>query len=150
MAMNEHDRERLIALLGMLGSEYLGERDNAAGLIVRFMAERSLQWSDVIAGSTSVRLPLEPWPEARRRDEAAMRAAQQQAQHYQSAINEQYWQSQQMNTSPEQWQQWQRAVWGAEVSANAQPGQYRAYSNPPSSDVGDMYRNKQTAGPQAR
>jgi hypothetical protein len=49
MALPAPDRERLVNLLGMLGSEHLGERGNAAALADRFVRERGLTWGDVLA-----------------------------------------------------------------------------------------------------
>jgi hypothetical protein len=58
------DRQRLAKLLGMLGSDYAGERD-AAGLAAhRFIRERDLSWDDVIhpdIPATGNRDTLQPW-----------------------------------------------------------------------------------------
>lgn len=48
-ALTEPDRERLVKLLGLLGSSFAGERDAAGQAAVRLLRERGLQWSDVIA-----------------------------------------------------------------------------------------------------
>jgi hypothetical protein len=43
------DRLRLAALLGMLGSSHVGERDNAARLLEQFRRQRDLNWADLLA-----------------------------------------------------------------------------------------------------
>ncbi len=45
------DRDRLVKLLGMLGSDHSGERDAAALAVVRLLRQRKLAWSDVIAAA---------------------------------------------------------------------------------------------------
>jgi len=43
------DRLRLAALLGMLGSSHVGERENAAQLVEQFRRQRRLNWTDLLA-----------------------------------------------------------------------------------------------------
>jgi hypothetical protein len=43
------DRLRLAALLGMLGSAHVGERENAAQLVEQFRRQRGLNWVNVLA-----------------------------------------------------------------------------------------------------
>jgi hypothetical protein len=43
------DRLRLAALLGMLGSSHVGERENAAQLVEQFRRQRGLNWADLLA-----------------------------------------------------------------------------------------------------
>jgi len=42
------DRLRLAALLGMLGSNHVGERENAARLVEQFRRQRGLNWCDLL------------------------------------------------------------------------------------------------------
>jgi hypothetical protein len=63
------DRLRLAALLGMLGSNHVGERENAAQLVEQFRRQRNLSWADLLArlsgGAGASRPPEnEPWPAA--------------------------------------------------------------------------------------
>jgi hypothetical protein len=46
--MVENDRDRLIKLLGMLGSHFDGEVVNAARLIHKLVRNRQLEWNDLI------------------------------------------------------------------------------------------------------
>jgi hypothetical protein len=55
MAVSVSDRKRLIAILGMLGSDQPGERDNAARLAEKFRRDHNLTWTALLA--------LEPSPE---------------------------------------------------------------------------------------
>lgn len=43
------ERERLVKLLGMLGSDFAGERDAAAQAAARFLRERGLTFADAVA-----------------------------------------------------------------------------------------------------
>jgi hypothetical protein len=52
-ALTHSDRERLIKLLGMLGSSFAGERDAAGLAAVRFLRERKLDWADVVLPNVS-------------------------------------------------------------------------------------------------
>jgi len=61
------DRVRLEGLLGMLGSEHLGERDNAAKLVEQFRRDRGLSWADLLVshplGPRATDPPgHSPWP----------------------------------------------------------------------------------------
>ena len=49
MLLLDKHRQRLIQLLGMLGSGHEGEMVNAARLVCRFMTDHKLYWGDVIA-----------------------------------------------------------------------------------------------------
>jgi hypothetical protein len=42
------ERQRLVALLGMLGSDHAGERDNAAKLAEKFRRQYGLTWADLL------------------------------------------------------------------------------------------------------
>jgi hypothetical protein len=42
------DRDRLARILGMLGSDYPGERDNAARMAAAFVRERGTTWPDIL------------------------------------------------------------------------------------------------------
>jgi hypothetical protein len=48
MALSSVDRVRLENLLGLLGSDFPGERENAARLIEQFRKQRGLSWSDLL------------------------------------------------------------------------------------------------------
>ncbi len=48
MTISVVDRIRLESMLGMLGSHHVGERDNAAKLIVQFLQRRGLTWPDLL------------------------------------------------------------------------------------------------------
>jgi hypothetical protein len=48
MMISTVDRLRLAALLGMLGSSHVGERNNAAHLVEQFRRQRGLNWSDLL------------------------------------------------------------------------------------------------------
>ena len=61
MALPAKDRARLVALLGMLGSEHDGERANAAKLAATFVRTRGLTWDALI--STGAVAP-QPRPQA--------------------------------------------------------------------------------------
>lgn len=52
MHLSSVDRLRLESMLGMLGSDHPGERDNAAKLIEQFRRQRSLAWSDLLLPGT--------------------------------------------------------------------------------------------------
>ncbi len=50
--MGQHinlDRQRLAALLGMLGSDYAGERDNAARAAQKLARGAGLTWGEILA-----------------------------------------------------------------------------------------------------
>jgi hypothetical protein len=55
--MTEADRKRLIAILGMLGSNAVGERDNAARLAEEFRRKHGLSWADLLAATPSAPQP---------------------------------------------------------------------------------------------
>src|SRR5271166_1665304 len=48
MMISSVDRLRLAALLGMLGSNHVGERENAAQLVERFRRQRGFDWADLL------------------------------------------------------------------------------------------------------
>lgn len=50
--MTEPERLRLAAILGMLGSDSAGERDNAARLAEQFRQQHRLTWGEMISGKT--------------------------------------------------------------------------------------------------
>jgi hypothetical protein len=54
------DRERLARLLGMLGSDHQGERDNAARAAHRLVQLRGITWFDVVVTHP----PPDTYPEA--------------------------------------------------------------------------------------
>lgn len=47
-ALAASDRDRLARLLGMLGSDHLGERDNAARAAHRLVQQHGITWFDVV------------------------------------------------------------------------------------------------------
>jgi len=47
--LNLTDRDKLIKLLGMLGSDYIGERASAGALAHRLVKSAGLSWSDLIS-----------------------------------------------------------------------------------------------------
>ena len=47
-ALAASDRERLARLLGMLGSDHAGERDNAARAAHRLVQQHGITWYDVV------------------------------------------------------------------------------------------------------
>lgn len=56
-ALDDDDRDRLVKLLGLLGSDHAGERDAAANAASRFLRARKLMWRDVIAPPPSLPPP---------------------------------------------------------------------------------------------
>ena len=50
--MTDAERQRLAAILGMLGSNSAGERDNAARLAEQFRKQHGLTWEQVVSGRT--------------------------------------------------------------------------------------------------
>lgn len=48
--LSEQDRLRLVRLLGMLGSDHAGERDNAARLAEQIRRENGATWDDLLTG----------------------------------------------------------------------------------------------------
>jgi hypothetical protein len=60
-ALTKTDRERLTKLLGMLGSEHAGERDNAARAIERLLREHGLSWDDLLK-ARHLGFTVPPWP----------------------------------------------------------------------------------------
>ena len=55
-ALAASDRERLARLLGMLGSDHAGERDNAARAAHRLVQQHGITWFDVIIAPVNLRL----------------------------------------------------------------------------------------------
>ena len=49
MALSPADLTKLAGILGMLGSDHAGERDNAARLANRLVRGKGLEWSDILA-----------------------------------------------------------------------------------------------------
>ena len=60
--MNAAEREKLAAILGMLGSEFPGERAAAGLAATRFLKDRKLQWQDVLNGTPFRAAPPPPPP----------------------------------------------------------------------------------------
>jgi hypothetical protein len=56
------DRKRLASLLGMLGSNAAGERDNAARLAEQFRREHGLTWADLLTPEPEPIPLLQPSP----------------------------------------------------------------------------------------
>jgi len=52
--LTDADRQRLAAILGMLGSEHQGERDNAALQAEAFRRKHGLTWEELIQGKLIV------------------------------------------------------------------------------------------------
>jgi hypothetical protein len=50
--MTDIERQRLAAVLGMLGSSSAGERDNAARLAEQFRIQHNLTWAQLVDGKT--------------------------------------------------------------------------------------------------
>ncbi len=48
MGLTASDRAKLVGVLGMLGSEHVGERASAALLASRMVRDRGITWSDLI------------------------------------------------------------------------------------------------------
>ena len=72
MSLATHDRKRLAAILGMLGSNSAGERDNAARMAEEFRRQHSLTWSELLGllavpEVTPEPPPVPPAPVRRRR-----------------------------------------------------------------------------------
>lgn len=62
--LDQRDREKLIKLLGMIGSSADGEALNAARLANRLIQDRKLSWGDVINGHAATSWPghtQTPW-----------------------------------------------------------------------------------------
>lgn len=57
-ALNSADRTRLAKLLGMLGSDHPGERDNAARAANDFIKRKGITWHDAIVRQPQKREPL--------------------------------------------------------------------------------------------
>ena len=53
-------RDRLVKLLGLLGSEHHGERANAAQMASRLLAQCGLTWADVIQPPPAPLPPVRP------------------------------------------------------------------------------------------
>ena len=48
MSAHTFDRERLVKLCGMFGSDHAGERENAAAAADKLVRQAGLQWTDII------------------------------------------------------------------------------------------------------
>lgn len=55
--MTPEFRDRLIKLLGMLGSEHLGERAAAAAMVAKAMRQENLSWETVIRPAMATKAP---------------------------------------------------------------------------------------------
>lgn len=77
MMLSPSDRSRLIGLLGMCGSDHIGERANAASLADKFLRERRLSWANVVLPNVAplVQTPR-PAPSPWRETVAKCRATQ--------------------------------------------------------------------------
>lgn len=53
--MNDMQRQRLAAILGMLGSDHAGERDAAASQAEAFRRKHSLTWEQIVAAETKAK-----------------------------------------------------------------------------------------------
>ena len=63
-ALSGSIRDKLIRILGLLGSDQAGERDAAALAATRLMLKNSLAWHDIIVSSQpAIRVPprIMPW-----------------------------------------------------------------------------------------
>lgn len=80
--MTDKERERLVALLGMMGSSGDGEALNAARLAQKFITDRKLTWNNVIATTTTT-FSTNPYEEMMQK--ARERAAQSPQTHQQKA-----------------------------------------------------------------
>jgi hypothetical protein len=60
-ALSRTDRKRLAKLLGMLGSDHAGERDNAALAIERMRRELGLSWAELLR-APRLGFTVPPWP----------------------------------------------------------------------------------------
>ena len=49
--LSDAERKRIIAILGMLGSDHAGERDNAAQQAEAFRRRHGLTWAELIASA---------------------------------------------------------------------------------------------------
>jgi hypothetical protein len=61
MTLSASDRKRLAAILGMLGSDQPGERNNAANLAEKFRRDHNLTWAELLALSPVTEQPLNPF-----------------------------------------------------------------------------------------
>lgn len=57
-----HERRRLAAILGMLGSDSAGERDNAARMAEEFRRQHGLTWNEVVGLAAVPEVTPEPPP----------------------------------------------------------------------------------------
>jgi hypothetical protein len=63
-ALSPADRARLTKLLGMLGSDHPGERDNAGVAAHRLIQSKGLAWADILATAPAAApQPLISWRE---------------------------------------------------------------------------------------
>jgi hypothetical protein len=64
--MTDAERQRLAAILGMLGSEHQGERDNAARQAEAFRKKHGLSWAELLAsgGTVYIEVPVYETPAA--------------------------------------------------------------------------------------
>lgn len=65
--LNLTDRDKLIKLLGMLGSDYIGERASAGALAHRLVKSAGLSWSDLISVPAASQRPTYEAPPRYRR-----------------------------------------------------------------------------------
>ena len=61
MTLSSDDRRKLIGLLGRLGSDSAGERDNAAVAIERIRKEADVQWDELLGTGASLTYARPVW-----------------------------------------------------------------------------------------
>lgn len=59
--LSDAERKRIVAILGMLGSDHAGERDNAAQQAEAFRRKHGLTWAELIA-LLDIMAPPSDWP----------------------------------------------------------------------------------------
>jgi len=69
--MTDADRKRLVAILGMLGSDHAGERDSAARQAEAFRREHNKTWDDLLVRAIKIPKPPPPAPVEPQRQEHA-------------------------------------------------------------------------------
>jgi len=71
--MTDADRKRLAAILGMLGSDHAGERDNAARQAEAFRREHNKTWDDLLVRVIKIPKPppVAPAPEPQGQEPAS-------------------------------------------------------------------------------
>ncbi|MGI4943365.1 MAG: hypothetical protein ACRYHQ_22840 [Janthinobacterium lividum] len=62
MGLSPSDLNKLVGVLGMLGSPHPGERDNAARLADRLVRGRGMEWADLLVPKPATYMPPPPPP----------------------------------------------------------------------------------------